>query len=127
MPKVLVVDDESALRSVIAEILSARGLDVTEAPSGEIAIELSTRNAFDLVLLDLNLPGINGIEVLRLLHDRDPEILILLMTAFGSVKTAVEAMRGGAFDYLQKPVDYEELLLVVGRALETRRLKAEVN
>jgi DNA-binding NtrC family response regulator len=126
MSSILIVDDETGLRSIVASILAGHGYDVTEAGSGEEALACALTTRFDVVLLDLTLPGINGIETLKQLRDRDPEVPILLMTAYGSVKTAVEAMRNGAFDYLQKPVDYEELLLTIRRALEARGLRAEV-
>lgn len=126
MASVLVVDDEESLRSVIAGILTRHGFSVTEASSGEAALALATAARFDVALLDLTLPGIDGIETLRSLLDRDPDMSVILITAYGSVKTAVDAMRKGAFDYLQKPVDYETLVLAIQRALEAKRLRNEV-
>ena len=126
MAKILIVDDERRIRRILALLLSEHQHEVVEAGTGEEAIELAPEFKPDLVLLDLQMPGIDGLETLRRLHSQLPEIHVIMMTAHGSIRSAVEAMREGAHDYLTKPFDNEELLMVVDRALEVRRLNAEV-
>jgi two-component system response regulator HydG len=128
--RILVVEDNDSLRTGVARALRANGSEVDEAASGDQAI-LRIRDVanepFDVVLTDVRLPGSDGLEVLRAVRDRDPRTSVLFMTAYGSIETAVEAMRSGAFDFVQKPVDLEQIELRVARALEHRRLLAEVS
>jgi DNA-binding NtrC family response regulator len=126
MNRILIVDDEKQIRRILSVLLTEHGYDVAEAESGEEALALQPEFQPQVVLLDLSLPGIDGLETLRRLHERDPCIDCLMMTAYGTIRSAVEAMRRGAFDYLTKPFDNDELLLIVSRALELRRLNAEV-
>jgi DNA-binding NtrC family response regulator len=126
MNRILIVDDEKQIRRILSVLLTEHGYDVAEAESGEEALALQPEFQPQVVLLDLSLPGIDGLETLRRLHERDPRIDCLMMTAYGTIRSAVEAMRRGAFDYLTKPFDNDELLLIVSRALELRRLNAEV-
>ena len=125
MANVLVVDDEVGIREFIAEALEAQYTTVT-APDGESALrELSTRG-FDLMLTDLKMPGMSGLTLLERAKELQPDLEVIVLTAHGTVSTAVEAMKKGAFDFLQKPVSGpEELRLLVARALERRRLLAE--
>jgi two-component system response regulator AtoC len=126
MARVLIVDDEPHIRRILAALLLEQGHAVVEVGSGEEALNHLEGFAPDLLMLDLNLPGIDGLETLRRLREREKEAAAILMTAFGTIASAVEAMRLGAFDYVTKPFNNQQLLLVVARALEMRRLSREV-
>ena len=115
--KVLVVDDEKNQREIYTLILEDDGYAVTTAQSGEQALRLATENDFDLVLTDYKMAGMDGLTLLNELLKIDPSIIVVMMTAHGSVDSVKEALRGGAFDYLGKPVDRDELLKVVQSAL----------
>ena len=124
MARILVADDEAGVRSFLAETLELGGHEVAQASDGEEALALLARRAFDLLVTDLRMPKRDGMEVLREAHARQPDLEVIVLTAHGSVSSAVEAMRLGAFDYLQKPVDGpDQVLLLAERALERRRLK----
>lgn len=114
---ILVVDDEKGQREILEMILSGEGYDVTTASSGEAAMKFVADRHFDLVLTDLKMTGMSGLDLLKQLTDFDKSIIVLLLTAHGSVDSAVDALRLGAFDYLQKPYDSEKLLETVSRAL----------
>jgi two-component system, NtrC family, response regulator AtoC len=122
---VLVVDDEQLIRWSIKERLSAAGLEVMEAETAAEALDIA-REGVDLVLLDYRLPDADGLSVLSELKNRDPEVVVILLTGHGSVSTAVDAMKNGAFHYLVKPFDVDELLVLVEKGLETTRLRREV-
>jgi DNA-binding NtrC family response regulator len=126
MASILIVEDERPMRRVLALFLGEQGHEVSEAESGEAALELAQRRRFDVVLLDVSLPGINGLETLRRLRDKDPAAGYVIITAYGTIRSAVDAMQAGAFNYVQKPFDNDELLLTINRALELQRLGAEV-
>ena len=126
MQRVLIVDDERQIRRIVSVVLEARHHRVEEAASGEEALDRLEAFAPDVVLLDLNLPGISGLETVERIRERDPSIHVVMMTAYGTIRSAVEAMRAGAFDYLTKPFDNDELLLTLDRVFEMRRLGAEV-
>ncbi|MCC6825437.1 MAG: sigma-54-dependent Fis family transcriptional regulator [Acidobacteria bacterium] len=115
---ILVVDDEKNQREILETILSGEGYDVTTASSGEAAMKFVADRHFDLVLTDLKMTGMSGLDLLRLLTDFDRSIIVILLTAHGSVDSAVDAMRLGAFEYLQKPYDSDKLLETVARALK---------
>jgi DNA-binding NtrC family response regulator len=121
----LLVDDEPALRSVVAERLSEHGFDVTEASSGERAVELLGEFAFDIVISDLRLPGVDGQQVIDTALQRYPGIIAIVVTGFGTVKDAVDAIKKGAADFIAKPFQFDELLHVLRSALEQRRLRNE--
>jgi two-component system response regulator FlrC len=122
--RVLVVDDEAGIRSFIGEVLEEKGLAVSLAADGRAAAELLDRQAFHLMITDLRMPRLDGMELLRLARERVPEMEVIVLTAHGTVASAVEAMKRGAFDYLSKPLSGpDELRLAVDRALERRRLK----
>ena len=123
MAKILVADDEAGLREFIAEALEDDGHTVTRASDGAGAAELLARESFDLLITDLKMPRIDGISLLRRARAEWPEMEVIMLTAYGSVDTAVDAMKLGAFDYLQKPISNPgELRMLVGRALERRSL-----
>ena len=122
---ILLVDDEDALRTVMAERLADAGFTVTEASSGEQALEKLERFAFDVLISDLRLPGIDGREVLAEALRRYPGIIGIVVTGYGTVKDAVDAIKRGASDFISKPFQFEELLHVLESALEQRRLRSE--
>jgi DNA-binding NtrC family response regulator len=123
---VLVVDDDESLRRVTQMQLEEAGYEVFTAADGTAGLRVMEESAPPLVVADLKMPGMSGIELLRELRSRYPETTVILITAFGTVQTAVEAMRAGAYDYITKPIDYDELLLVLERALERRSLLDQV-
>ena len=123
MARVLVVDDEPGLREFVGDSLRLDGHDVVEAEDGRVAIKKLDERGFDLVVTDLRMPHVDGLTLIKKLKAEQPEVEVIVMTAFGAVDTAVAAMKLGAFDYLQKPLGGpDELRLVVERALERRRL-----
>jgi DNA-binding NtrC family response regulator len=123
--RILVVDDEALIRWSLVERLRADGYDVTEAGSGAEALERA-RDGVDLVLLDYRLPDSDGVSVLRRIKELDPDVLVILLTAYASVETAVEAMKEGAFHFANKPFDLDDVAFLVSRALETTQLRREV-
>ncbi len=124
---ILVVDDEKSQREILEMILSGEGYDVTTASSGEAAMKFVADRRFDLVLTDLKMAGMSGLDLLKELTDFDKSIIVLLLTAHGTVDSAVDALRLGAFDYLQKPYDREKLLETISRALnKLSTLDAEI-
>jgi len=125
-PQILVVDDDRAVRSALAVNLAKRGLAVTSADRVQAATEQLRQQAFDLVLTDVRMPDGTGLELLATIREHWPSTPVIVMTGYGSVQDAVGAMKGGAADYLIKPVERDELLIVIERTLENRRLRAEV-
>ena len=116
--RILVVDDEPNARTALAEILKEESYTVETAADGFKGLARYEEATPDLVLTDLKMPGMDGVELLRKLRQHDPELPVVIMTAFGAVETAVSAMREGAADYLTKPLNTDELTLVIERALE---------
>jgi two-component system response regulator AtoC len=121
----LIVDDEAALRSAIAERLADHGFTVVQAGSGEEAMPLLAEFAFDILITDLRLPGMGGREVLDAALERYPDIIAIVITGYGTVKDAVDAIKQGAADFVTKPFQFDALLHVVQSAVEQRRLKSE--
>ncbi|MFB3779745.1 MAG: sigma-54-dependent transcriptional regulator [Bryobacteraceae bacterium] len=124
--RILVVDDEENLRRVTQLRLQQAGYDVATAPDGESALTLLEKSPQDLVITDLRMPGLSGLDLLRRVKEAYPETIVVVFTAFGTIESAVEAMKEGAYDYLIKPVNAEALKMVVARALDHHRLKQEV-
>ena len=124
-PHLLFVDDEPALRSLMAERLGERGFEVVEADSGEKALELLEQFAFDIVITDLRMPGIDGGRVIQSALARYPGIVAIVITGYGTLKDAVEVMKRGASDFIAKPFQFDELMHVLQKALEQRRLTSE--
>jgi DNA-binding NtrC family response regulator len=120
--KVLVIDDDASLRRVMEMQLEEIGCEVVAVASGNDALAVLEEFAPTLVITDLKIPGMSGLDLLKLLRADHPELTVIMVTAYGTVRTAVEAMKAGAFDYLTKPIDYDELALVVNRALEHQQL-----
>ena len=109
----------------MAERLSKQGFEVVQADSGERALELLEQFAFDIVITDLRLPGIDGARVIEAARDRYPSIVAIVITGFGTVKDAVDAIKRGASDFVEKPIQFDKLLRVLQNALEQRRLRSE--
>ena len=110
MPKILVVDDEAANRVTLERILRREGWEVVQAPDGRQALELVRTQGADVVVSDLNMPGMSGLELLRATREVSPDIEFVVMTAYGTVETAVEAMKDGAYDFVTKPLKRRELV-----------------
>src|SRR5216117_1175987 len=121
----LLVEDESALREAVAEQLTDRGYHVEQADSGETAVERLADFAFDIIVTDLRLPGIDGAAVVEAAVERYPDIIAIVITGYGTVKDAVDVIKRGAWDFVSKPFQIDELLHVLDAALEQRRLKSE--
>ena len=124
--RILVVDDDASLRRILELQLEEAGYEVRTARDPAEALARLEESTPALVLTDLKMPGASGLDLLRTLRARHPELTVIIITAFGSIETAVEAMKAGAYDYLTKPIDYEQLLLVVRRALERQSLIEQV-
>ena len=125
MEKILIVDDERSMRDVLSIMLRRAGYDVTLSSDGEEAIAHIDKELFDLVITDLKMPKAGGLDVLRAVKESAPESVVLIITAFASAESAVEAMKLGAYDYLTKPFQVDEVQLIVRNALEKRRLTTE--
>lgn len=121
----LIVDDEAPLREAIAERLGDHGFVVEQAASGEVALERLAAFAFDVLITDLRLPGIDGRQVLDAALERYPELIAIVITGFGTVKDAVEAIKQGASDFITKPFQFDALMHILQSAMEQRRLKSE--
>ena len=123
--RILVVDDERSMREVLFSILKKEGYDVTVTDGGEAAIEAVRREAFDAIITDVRMPKVDGLQVLKAAKELSPNTVVIMITAFGSSETAVEAMKLGAYDYITKPFKYDEATLNIKRALERKRLRDE--
>lgn len=123
--KILIVDDDRNLLSVLKSILTDENNDVAICSDGQMAINLCLAKRFDLVITDLMMPGTNGLEVLREVHKIDSDIIVILITGFGSLETAVQAIREGAYDYITKPFKLDEIKIVVNNAREKVMLTRE--
>jgi DNA-binding NtrC family response regulator len=123
--RLLIVDDEPLIRSSLAEFLEQEGFSVRIAADGQQALQLAQTVSFDLVLTDIQMPGMDGVELLEKLHQINPEIFVILITAYGTVETAVEAFQRGAQDYLLKPVRFNEVVAKVKQLLLYRQWKLE--
>ncbi len=123
--RILVVDDEPGMREFLELMLIKEGYEVTTAASGEDAVMLVRNSDFDLAIVDIQMPGINGIEVLKVVKECSPDTTVLMITAFASHETAIEAMKLGAYDYITKPFKIDEIKLVINKALERKKLVSE--
>lgn len=124
--RVLVVDDDGPLRETLARGLKKRGFDVVAVASGVEALELVGHEAFDAVLSDVTMRPMSGLELCERLGALRPDLPVILLTGFGSVETVVDALRRGAYDFLQKPLDLDLAVHSLGRAVELRRLRGEL-
>jgi len=118
MPRILIVDDEPTILNLLNKILTGQGYDSTPTSNGEKALQLLQAESFDLMISDINMTPVNGMELLRKASKEWPDMGVIMLTAYGTVATAVEAMKEGAFDYVTKPFKLDELVLTVQRALE---------
>ncbi len=121
MSRILIIDDDDQLRRSFEKLLREEGYDVCSAASGETGLQQVRKTMPDLVMLDMRLPGMNGFETFKLLHDMDPKLPVIIMTAFGTTETAIEATKMGAHDYILKPFHIPEMLKVVRQAMEAGR------
>src|SRR5512139_721987 len=121
----LVVDDDPVTIDLLNEVLSKEGYEVSTALSGEEAIAQGTDNLFDIIITDVRMGEKDGMEVLRFFKKNAPDTTVIMITAFGSIETAIEAIREGAFDYVSKPFKLDEIKFTLRRALEQRRLIQE--
>ena len=124
-PKILIIDDDSSLRRVLEYNLQQEGYDVTTAADGESGLKLFVEQSPAIVITDLKMPGMGGFQLLSAVKERSPSTVVIVLTAFGAIDTAVEAMKLGAFDYLTKPFNREELKLTVRKGLQLRGLSEE--
>ena len=120
-----IIDDEPIIHEVLGDLLTTEGYDVESSFNGEEALDKHSPDTYDLILLDLLMPGMNGIEVLGKIKKIDPHAIIIIITAYASVESAISAMKKGAFDYIQKPFKHDELLLTIDRAREHKKLQDE--
>ena len=125
VPKVLIVDDEPRMCDSLEVLLSDQGYEIKTGCSGKEAVECLSRDSFDLVLLDIVMPDMTGHQIMDYINSQNKETLVILMTGHASVDSAVESLRKGAYDYLTKPFDFEQLLKRVGNAIDQSRLKKE--
>lgn len=123
--RILIVEDEATLASSLKRVFQKEGYEVTTAPSAEDGMSLLEEGFYDLVISDIVLPGISGIEFLKRIRERQPEVPVIIITAYGSMETAVEALRAGAYDYVVKPVLHEEIKQIIKNALRQNALKSE--
>ena len=127
MQRILIIDDEADIRAIVGGVLTDEGFDVVEECDGNSAVSSLRKNQPDAVLLDLRMPGAGGIEVLEQIVAADPHLPVIIMTGYGDVPTAVDAIKKGAYDFILKPPDYNKLIITLKRAVERRRLEAEVD
>jgi DNA-binding NtrC family response regulator len=123
---ILVIDDEAIMQEILADFLREEGFEVDIAGSGEEGLDLAREHPYDCAIVDLMMPGIDGIETMEALKTRDPELPVIMITAFASVESAVEAMKRGAHEYITKPFKNDEVLVVLQNAIRQRRLEEEV-
>lgn len=124
--KILIADDEQSLRLVLDTILRKDGYEVDTAENGKQAVEMVITGEYDMVILDIRMPLLDGMQAFREIHKVKPDLPVLLMTAYGSGYDAVEAMKRGAFDYITKPFNVEQVKFHVAQAIRMRRLTCEV-
>jgi DNA-binding NtrC family response regulator len=125
-PSILIVDDDEIMQQTLADVLKKKGYEIFSVGSGNGALSIIKKNIIDLVLLDMRLPDVDGIEVLKKIKELDTEILVIMMTAYSDVQTAVSSMKSGAYHYINKPFELEELKLLIEKGLETKSLINEV-
>ncbi|MBU1011749.1 MAG: sigma-54 dependent transcriptional regulator [Bacteroidetes bacterium] len=124
--KILIVDDEASMRRNIVDLLSMKGYSLLEAKTGEEAIDMIESTTLDILILDINLPNMSGLEVLKLTKNNYPELPCIMLTAYGTSEKAIEAMKLGAFDYMEKPFELEEFIMIIERALKHSELLKEL-
>ena len=123
--RILIVEDDKAVRHTMVDLLSEAGFEVEGAQDGEEALEMVQENSFNIVITDLKMPRGDGLQVLEQVKKIDNQIIVIICTGYGTVDTAVKAMKLGAYEYITKPIKLEEMKLVVERALDYQRLQTE--
>jgi len=126
MARLLIVDDEKSIRDALVQVFEYEGHEVRGAPDGPEALALAAARRFDVIFLDVKMPGMDGLEVLERLREEDPNVLVVMVSGHGTIDTAVEATRKGAYDFLEKPLDTDRLLVTLRRALDLRGLTASM-
>jgi two-component system nitrogen regulation response regulator NtrX len=126
MARLLIVDDEKSIRDALVQVFEYEGHEVRGAPDGPEALALAAAGRFDVIFLDVKMPGMDGLEVLERLREDDPNVLVVMVSGHGTIDTAVEATRKGAYDFLEKPLDTDRLLVTLRRALDLRGLTASM-
>ena len=121
--KLLIVDDEEEFLNTIAERLGMRDFDIATASEGKLAVKVAKKGKFDVAILDINMPGMDGMELLQILKKKHKFLEVIMLTGHGAIDSAVEATKLGAYAYLEKPYDFENLLEVLKKAYETRLRK----
>ncbi len=124
-PRILVVDDEESIREFLQIMLRKEGYEVTTAEDGQRAFDLTKKKSFDLIISDLQMPNMTGIELLKNIKEQDPSMLFMMITAFGTTETAVDAMKMGAYDYITKPFKLDEVRINIAHALKSKNLESE--
>lgn len=124
-PKILIFDDDSAHRKMLEAVLSAQGYEIRQAEDGQTAITAVEKRFYDLILMDVRMTRVGGIEALKRIKEIIPGIPVIIMTAYASVSTSVEALKSGAYDYLTKPLDIDELKILINKALQHKQLEKE--
>ena len=125
-PAILVVDDDEVMRQTLSDVLKKRGYTVSTAETGGQTLSSVKEQLFDLILLDIRLPDMDGLDVLKRIKDIESDLMVIVMTAYSDVQTAVMAMKSGAYDYIDKPFELEELKILIQKALETQSLRNEI-
>jgi len=123
---ILVVDDDEVMRQTLSDVLKKRGYGVSTAETGGQTLSYIKDKPFDLVLLDIRLPDMDGLDVLKRIKELDGDLMVIVMTAYSDVQTAVTAMKSGAYHYIDKPFELEELKILIQKALETQSLRNEI-
>jgi len=126
-PSILIVDDDIVVRDSLAKWFESEGFEVSIAPGASAALEMLAKRRFDLALVDIKMPGVDGIELQAKLREIDPSMPVIIMTGFASVETAVRALKNGAYDYITKPFDPDELVHLVNKAISHKRAEREVS
>ena len=124
-PKILLIEDDVNIATGLQKVMRANRYDVTALSRGDEGLQRAMQEHFDVVVTDLKLPGLDGLELVKQLHKEKPKLPIILITAHGTTETAIEATKGGAFDYLPKPFEVDELLDLTAKAIESSRLMSE--
>jgi two-component system response regulator PilR (NtrC family) len=124
-PRILVVDDEESIREFLDIMLRKEGYEVTCVEDGQKAIDTLKKKSFDLLISDLQMPNVTGIELLKHCRETYPDLLFMMITAFGTAESAVEAMKMGAYDYITKPFKIDEVRINIANALRSRNLEVE--
>ena len=123
--RVLVVDDEESIREFLNIMLRKEGYDVTCVEDGQKAIDILKKKSFEMIISDLQMPHVTGLELLKFVKENYPDLLFMLITAFGTTETAVEAMKAGAYDYITKPFKLDEVRINIANALRSKTLETE--